>query len=157
MSEPNQKDIEKVRKLKGLLKNLEPLSSKGEIPWHQHSDVSKGIGNLVGNPTANNNSAFNDTSNYIREIESSHYDSKNKEFISDLKEAQKYIQMIRSNRSPSKYNFSLMFFGLSFLLSLFFLSPNLTGNAVGISKLNSNLLGIFLFTLGILGMFFSRK
>jgi hypothetical protein len=49
-------------------------------------------------------------------------------------------------------------FLLSFLASLFFLSPNLTGNSIGtLSKGSSSFLGGILFLLGISGFFITKK
>ena len=39
------------------------------------------------------------------------------------------------------------------IASLFFLSPKITGNVIGLSKTSSDLTGIFLFILGLTGLF----
>jgi len=48
--------------------------------------------------------------------------------------------------------------GASVIVALFFLSPNLTGNAVGnLVKSDSNIIGAVLFVLGIAGLFISFR
>jgi len=47
---------------------------------------------------------------------------------------------------------------LGVVVSIFFLSPNLTGNVVGsLSKSGSNVFGIIMFVLGLLGIYVSFK
>ena len=47
-------------------------------------------------------------------------------------------------------------FGISIIAGLFFLSPNLTGNAIAnASSTSSTLIGAFLFVFGLFGIFWT--
>lgn len=46
----------------------------------------------------------------------------------------------------------------SIIAGIFFLSPNITGNAIGnITKTSSNILGIVLIVFGVLGVFLKNR
>jgi hypothetical protein len=78
-------------------------------------------------------------------------------------DAEKFKEYIKNKNSQTSKSNSLEgkiiseIFILSFIIGLFFLSPNLTGNVIGISQSKNNLLGIVLTLTGIFGFFIYRK
>ena len=52
----------------------------------------------------------------------------------------------------------LMAFLVLFVIGLFFLTPNMTGNAIGgLDNVGSNILGVVFIVLGVLGYYFVFK
>jgi len=62
-------------------------------------------------------------------------------------------------KSSLEHKFIPVIAGASIIGALFFLSPNLTGNIIGnLTKNNSNIMGLVLFVLGLIGfLFYFRK
>lgn len=159
MGESEKKEASKLKKLTGLLKNLEEISSeKKQGGWDSHTNVSKSIGRVLGEGEHLwNSAAATKSQTYINHLESSYYDSKNPDFLDDLKEAKKYLKNIKRNTDSSS-GLAVGIFTFSSLLGLFLLSSNITGNAIGnMTKSGSNFGGAILLILGIVGLFLESK
>jgi len=78
----------------------------------------------------------------------------------ELREIEQFLQRNSSEKQSGLESKTLtaIFSGASVLIALFFLSPNITSNVIGVlAQGNTNIFGIILFVLGLLGLFISLK
>lgn len=161
---PNVENKESVKHVLGVLNAHLPDLKKGLIKnRYNHSDASKVIGDSLGNSSAVNHDAFQEAEKYFHLAESKYYSSDDKVIQRYLKEVGDEIKSIRRTIYPMRnlektlINASLFMF---IIAGIFFLTPSLTGGVVGATKSSTNVIGITLMIIGIIGFFiykFSEK
>lgn len=88
-----------------------------------------------------------------------HPSNENIRYMKEILNSSKAIEGKLEGKPSSGLEKSLSVVSIgSIIAGIFFLSPNLTGNVIGnLTRSSSNILGIGLFILGIIGVFFTLK
>ncbi|MEK6898681.1 MAG: hypothetical protein AABW79_01130 [Nanoarchaeota archaeon] len=81
------------------------------------------------------------------------YERENRLAKRNSRTAQRKEFILRGKRSNLEKNISATTALVGLFLGIFFLSPNLTGNVIGLNQDSSNLIGGILFLIGLIGTF----